>query len=651
MKTRFICIKIDYMCALNIERGNPNIMGVTCQADGSYNIAVVAGMDKPLTMCIHNLSDAHRILRVKIPEICRTGNVWAFRVSGLDFSKYSYSFYDDSVVFCDPYSKALSGCDKWGKRKPRSVFVACKDYDWEDERHPMISLEDVIMYTIHVRGFTRHTSSKVKYPGTFEGIVEKIPYLKELGINQIELMPAYDFNEVIANPPYSLKGTHIPQDSKEARELAGALRTEYTKRKKISINYWGYTKEAFYFAPKAAYSGIGDPVRSFKDMVKALHENGIEVVMQFYFPADTLPQLIAHCLRHWVLEYHIDGAHIMGEKLPISHIRSDPLLADTKIYMRSLEGLPGEHRRNTALIQDNFMYDMRKYLKSDEDMLRSFTYGQLNNPKEYGIINFITNYYGFTLNDLVSYDRKHNEENGEDNRDGTDYNFSWNCGVEGMCRKKYISRLRHRQIFNALSFVFLAAGIPKIMAGDEFGNSQNGNNNAYCQDNPVTWLNWEQLDKKKEIYDFVKSMIAFRKANAVFRQKGPKSMNDTNHVGYPEVSYHGEQAWMPHFESYSRSIGLLYTGKGEFYYIAYNLYWIEERFALPKLPQGKKWQVIMDTSKGFVNEEEPLEDQESIRVISRCVMLLRAVTVQEAEEASDLPVVSQPIVRWHHTTT
>ena len=197
--------------------------------------------------------------------------------------------------------------------------------------------------------------------------------------------------------------------------------------------------------------------------------------------------------------------------------------------------------------------------------------------------------------------------------------------MEGVCRKKYISHLRHRQIFNALSFVFLAAGIPKIMAGDEFGNSQNGNNNAYCQDNPVTWLNWEQLDKKKEIYDFVKCMIAFRKANVVFRQKGPKSMNDTNHVGYPEVSYHGEQAWMPHFESYSRSIGLLYTGKGEFYYIAYNLYWIEERFALPKLPKGLKWQVIMDTSKGFVNEEEPLEDQESIRVISRCVMLLRAV--------------------------
>ena len=171
------------------------------------------------------------------------------------------------------------------------------------------------------------------------------------------------------------------------------MRAEHTKRKKISINYWGYTKEAFYFAPKASYSGIGDPVKSFKDMVKALHENGIEVVMQFYFPADTLPQLICDSIRYWILEYHIDGAHIMGEKLPQSQILTDPLLADTKIYMRSLDGLTAEHRRNTALIQDEFMYDMRKYLKSDEDMLRSFTYAQLKNPKEHGVINFITNYY------------------------------------------------------------------------------------------------------------------------------------------------------------------------------------------------------------------------------------------------------------------
>ncbi len=633
MKTRPFCIKIYNMCALNIESGDPTIMGVSCSVGGGMNIAVCAGMDKPLTMCIYNLSDSHRILRVKIPEKCRFGDVWAFRLSGLDFSKYTYSFYDDSVVFCDPYSKALSGCDKWGKRKPRSVFAPCVDYDWEEDEHPSIPLEDVIMYTIHVRGFTRHTSSMVKYPGCFEGITEKIPYLKELGINQIELMPAYDFNEIIANPPYPANGTHIPQDSKEARELASALKAERVKRKKISINYWGYSKEAFYFAPKAAYSGIKDPVRSFKDMVKALHKNGIEVVMQFYFPAFIRPQLMTDCIRHWVLEYHIDGAVIMGEKLPRDHFLTDPILADTKIYLRGLDELPAGHRRNTALIQDNFMYDMRKYLKSDEDMLRSFTFAQLNNPKEHGIINYITNYYGFTLNDLVSYDRKHNEDNGEENRDGTDYNFSWNCGVEGVCRKKFISRLRQRQIFNALSFVFLAAGIPKIMAGDEFCNSQNGNNNAYCQDNPVTWLNWDQLSKKKEYHDFVKSMIAFRKANAVFRQSGPKSMNDTNHVGYPEVSYHGEQAWMPHFESYSRSIGLLYTGRNEFYYIAYNLYWIEERFALPKLPKGKKWKLIMDSSKGFVEEEAPLEDQTGIRVISRCVVLLKAVDTADSTDS------------------
>ena len=593
-------------------------MGIT-RGDDCYNMAVSVREGRSLSLMVYDRKDGHRAGRISIPEEYRIGDVYAFTLKGSDLEKYSYSYYDGQKLFCDPYSRALDGCGRWGSRRERSLFLHAEEYDWGDEKKPSIPLSDCIMYTIHVRGFTRHSSSGVKYPGTFEGIIEKIPYLRELGINQVELMPAYDFNEIIRHP--DLPGaSHLMKGSIEEKQLEEEL--EKKKRSRSGINYWGYTDEAYYFAPKAAYSGINDPDTSMKNLVKALHEAGIELVMQMYFPVGTLPQLIVDCIRLWVMVYHIDGVNVMGQELPEGHILADPLLADTKIYMRSLDAAPAAFRRNRALVQDGFMYDMRRFLKSDEDMTRSFVSHLLDNPSDRGVINFITNYYGFTLRDLVSYDRKHNEDNGEDNRDGTDYNYSWNCGMEGLSRRKYVRALRQRQAFNALSFLFLSSGVPKLMAGDEMGNTQYGNNNAYCQDNRITWLDWSGLEKFREVYAFIKEFIAFRKKSSILHMGRPLAFTDTSGVGLPEVSFHGEQAWFPHYENYSRTLGCMMASRGEYIFSAFNMYWIEEKFALPKLPKGKKWYLVMKTTDGFVYEEEPLEDQDVILVGGRTVVML-----------------------------
>lgn len=594
------------MYNFNIKKGNPYPMGPSVVLNG-INIAVAVMPGRSLFLCLYSKTGLKKEKRIEIPKTYRTGNVYAFVVEGIDFDKISYAFYDGTEYFCDPYARRITGCEKWGKYSPKALFPLEDDFDWEDEEKPNLKLEEVFLYTLHVRGFTKHKSSNVVNRGCFEGIIEKIPYLKELGINQIELMPAYNFDEIIKYPEAPIKLL----ENKEPSEKTG-------------INYWGYSDNSMYFVPKASYSGCGDSNRSMKELVKACHKAGIEVVMQFYFTDKAADQLIVDCLRYWLLEYRVDGFCVLGGQLPSKLILSDPLLAATKLYMWDIGDSYNGYRR-TALMRDGYMYDMRRYLKSDEDMLRSFTNYQLDNPQQHGVINFITNYYGFSLMDLVSYDRKHNEANGEDNRDGTDYNFSWNCGYEGACRKKHINSLRKKQIFNVLSFLYLSAGIPMIMAGDEFGNSQNGNNNAYCQDNAVTWLDWKNLDKNKDIYDFVKNMIDFRKNSLFLQDDKPKTFMDRDNKGYPDISYHGDQAWYPHFESYSRTIGCLYVQEEEYIYVAYNMYWMDEKLAIPKLPKNKKWQLIMDSRKGFLAENCDIKEQEFIFVPDRTVYILKAV--------------------------
>ncbi len=609
------------MCELKLTKGNPYPLGLWALGQNEFNLAVAVRPGKRLKLNLYERTSGHREAEIDVPDECRVGDVFGMHLCGIDFTRYSYSFSDGARVFADPYAKCIVGCDKWGSRSPRALFTAADDYDWEGDVLPAISFADTLMYTLHVRGFTKHASSGVQAKGCFEGIVEKIDYLKELGINQVQILPAYDFDEIIRRKSdYQVECSRLPVE--DALKMKEELAKKEQKNPKV--NYWGFADSAFYFAPKAAYSATGDSVRSMKDLVKALHKAGIELIMQFYFPQGTPGQLIMDCLRFWALEYHIDGACVMGADIPSSFILNDPMLAAFKLYMWGADGVPSGARRHVASIREDFMVCARRFLKSDDDMLRSFSAVMTENPHEKGVVNFVTNYYGFTLMDLVSYDRKHNEDNGEDNHDGGDNNFSWNCGVEGPTRKKVITKLRNRQIRNALSYLYFSAGIPMLMAGDEFGNSQKGNNNAYCQDNDVTYLNWKDLQRNSDIFEFVKNLISFRKRTLAFRNDRARSMTDLTGTGYPDFSYHGEMAWYPRFESYSRSLGCMFVTGDEFVYTAFNSYWIEERLALPKLPKDKKWYLVMSSEKGFLDKPEVLEEQDMLLISDRCSMLLMA---------------------------
>ena len=273
------------------------------------------------------------------------------------------------------------------------------------------------------------------------------------------------------------------------------------------------------------------------------------------------------------------------------------------------------------------MYDMRKFLKGDADMLKGFQYHMKNHNPKCGVINYITNYYGFTLNDLVSYDRKHNETNGEHNQDGTDYNYSWNCGIEGPTRKKAIVKLRRKQMKNAISFLMTAQGTPLLLSGDEFGNSQSGNNNCYCLDNETSWLDWRQIKRNEEFFEFVKMMIQFRKSHPILHTQEELTMTDRLGYGCPDLSYHGEEPWKVDLSNYNRHIAMMYCGRyarkdnkseDDMIYIAYNMHWESHQFALPSLQGGYRWEIVNDTDSS--GEETAIANQ--VEVKPRSVKIL-----------------------------
>ena len=489
-----------------------------------------------------------------------------------------------------------------------------------------LAWQDVVIYAAHVRGFTRHASSGVKAKGTFAGIAEKIPYLKELGINQLELMPVYEFAEV---ETWDEKRPPLRRPGNGQKEL---------------LNYWGYA-DAYYFAPKASYSATGDPVREFKDLVRELHRNGIELVLEFHFPKGTRTAFVLDCIRHWVLEYHIDGIHVNRDHAPVEALAQDPLLSHTKIMTESfrLDEIYEERHipnfRNLAEYNDGFMLDVRRFLKGDEGQLVPFTWRARRNPSEYAVINYMANHNGFTLMDTVSYDEKHNEANGEENHDGTDFNYSWNCGEEGPSRKKKTLGLRARQLRNAFVLLLLSQGTPLIYEGDERGNSQSGNNNVYCQDNELSWVNWKTGKTFGFLTEYVKKLIAFRRKHPVFHQARELRMTDYLSCGHPDISYHGKRAWLGDFENYSRSVGIFYGGdyiaantegkeEDSFFYVAYNMHWIPHEFALPNLPGRGRWKIAIDTgAEGtagiYAEGEEPLlSSQRTVTVPERTILVL-----------------------------
>ncbi|MBP5495528.1 MAG: hypothetical protein J6X97_10565 [Lachnospiraceae bacterium] len=594
------------MINYKLEKGYPFPCGATPVKDG---VLFVFESDSDNCGIILKNKKSKAVTNIALSEEYRNGNIFSVIIKDIEFDKYLYRFYSDGKEFADPYSFTITGNEKFGLKKDNYEIyssIVKLDEDVIEDTKPGLSFEDSILYLLHVRGFTAHSSSKVENKGTFKGILEKIDYLKDLGITTLELMPAYEFEEYEKPAPK----TALSVDN-----------LDYKSENKV--NYWGY-KEGFYFAPKASYCATGNPVKEFREFVHELHKNGIEVIMQFYFPDKVKQHKIYEVLKFWLINYNVDGFHLKGNKIPFSFIANDPLFGNTKLLYDYIpeneiyEAAIVPAKRNLCSYSDAFMYQMRKVLKGDEGTLKELVYYTKNYPEKSACVNFITNYYGFTLNDLVSYDRKHNEDNGEKNVDGCDYNFSWNCGLEGKTKKSSVIKLRKKMMKDALFLVFSSKGTPLILAGDEICNTQNGNNNPYCQDNAVSYINWNLTAEATEMHEYTKKLIALRKSDLKGILNREFSMLDRAHIGYPDLSYHSDEAWKADLATYNRHLGIMYSSLDEkddvtLYYLAYNFYWKEITFSLPYLPLSAKWDVVFSTADVKEKEEEKEETKQGMK--------------------------------------
>lgn len=574
--------------------------------DGAIRFSF-ATSKKDCGVIVYDRKSGKRVHKIPFRQEDRMGNVYC-RYLELDPENIGYQFYESENIMPDLHAKGFLGRPAYGKvrKNQNRIAVFLKDnFDWEQDAHPMLPYQESICYCLHVRGFTMHTSSRVAHRGTFAGLIEKLDYLQEIGITTVELQPVCEFDEVPAEGSTQTSGDRITA-AVPATEEKDSVCPGYRV-----LNYWGY-QEGYYYAPKAAYAASDDPAEEFRQMVKEFHKRKMEVILQFYFPKGMDAAEIGNILRFWVLTYHVDGFHLMGEGVPAQMLAKDPALADTKLWYYSFDTsdiytqVQSPEYRNLAEYRDDYLYTMRRFLKGDDNMLSGVLYEMRHIPSKMGRIHYLSNYYGFTLMDMVSYDHKHNEANGEGNRDGNDYNCSWNCGEEGISRKKKVLALRKKQLQNAFCMLMLTQSTPLIFMGDEFGNSELGNNNPYCQDNKVTWLNWQDMEKNREIFEFWKQMVTFRQKHPILHPEEELRIMDTLSCGYPDLSYHGQNAWRPQTESYNRHVGMMYCGKyaknvsgkeDAFLYVAMNMHWEPQKLGFPKLPKGMEWKLVLATEK------------------------------------------------------
>lgn len=560
-----------------IVEGSPYPLGVTI-VNGRINFSVEVPKKKSCELILYKAGSCVPEIVIDMPEEKAFGSVRYLALEEMEPELYEYNYKINGKICIDPYVREVTGHKIFGQKEDLDTHVVRgkilrHTFDWKEDTRLSIPYNEVVAYSLHVRGFTKHSSSHVKHKGTFAGVQEKIPYLQELGINQIHCMPIYEFVE-----------------------HTGTYR-----------NYWGYGK-GLYFAPKAAYASGSNVSDELKEMIYSCHKAGIEVILEMPFEEGVLPQLVVECLRFYIMEYHVDGFIINPYRVSWEMISRDPFLKGSKLIKK----------------EDTFQNTMRRFLKGDEGMVYDVIEAIRHNTKEDGCYNYITGHTGFTLNDLVSYDARHNEANGEQNQDGPRYNYSWNCGVEGPTRKKSILAFRKKQVYNAFFLLLMAQGTPCILAGDEFGNSQKGNNNVYCQDNELSWLDWSKCKNHEELFEYVKKLIAFRKLHKVLHREEKLLGIDKFACGIPDISYHGESAWVTPGDISSRQLGVLYSGTevGDVdCFIAYNMHWEPHVFALPQLKDHKKWCLILDTTDA-IETEVVLEEQKSIELRPRSIALL-----------------------------
>lgn len=625
------------MIKYSLKPGEPGMMGVSdCGAYIRIQIVLRPVKECGILLYLKNQPKKDPI-RIPFPEECRFGSVYCCHLYGVDSKQFGYLFYEDETKIWDPYAKAVLGHKLFGldhvKAQEKDAVTCClfvKDtYAFQSEKRSGIPFSDSIFYMLHARGFTKDPSSNIKEAGTFLGIEKKISYLKNLGVTSLVFQPIYEFDE--CSQMKKLPSVKAPR--MESIEIPG--------RGKDKINYWGYTK-GYYFAPKAAYAYGDSPVEECKHLFDRIHKEGMEVILQFFFPEGIGLDYILNVLRYWTITYRVDGFHLLGTGFSMEQILRDPFLQNVKILGEEfLSYQVGDKSRleekRYGVAERRFMDSMRCFLKGDENQIQNFLYLMRRNPSDVGIVNYLASFGGFRLYDVVSYERKHNEENGEDNRDGETYNCSWNCGVEGESNKRSVLKLRKKLVKNALCFLFLAAGAPMIFMGDEYGKTGEGNNNPYCVDSPITWKSWKYKAREKDILQFTTALIALRKSHPILHRKTECLLMDSKRCGFADLSYHGREAWKPDFQYYIRHVATMLCGLYESvdgkaddsFYCLYNMHWEEHEFAIPRLPKDLKWEVILDTAKDtFSTTGEALEQTKegTILVAPRSVMVCRSVS-------------------------
>jgi glycogen operon protein len=643
------------MYNLRISRGRCLPLGTSPVPEG-VNFALLSRHASAVSLVIFTRDNRDLLAQIPLhPRRNRTGDHWHIMVGGLP-PAFCYGWrvngpagpghaFDPSLVLLDPSSTALSGGAVWGHddgNGRRSLYLR-RPFNWHQDVLPRTPLEDSIIYELHVRGFTCHRSSGVRQPGTFAGLIEKIPYLLSLGVTAVELLPVHEFDE--NDCPFVNPETGEPLH-----------------------NFWGYNSIAF-GAVKASYAASGalhGQVREFREMVRAFHRHGLEVILDVVFNHTgegsssgrttsfrgidnrlfymlgpdgkylnysgcgntvncnhpVVRDMLKSCLRYWVAHSHIDGlrfdlASILGRdpdgkvlRNPpvIEMISEDGVLSDTKLIAEpwDADGLNQvgrfPHGRRWSEWNGHYRDEVRRFWRGDPGLAGTLATRLCGSSDLYESsgrrpthsINFVTCHDGFTLWDLVSYNHKHNWSNGEKNHDGTSENYSWNCGIEGGTADPEVLGLRRRQARNLFATLMLSQGVPMILAGDEFLRTQCGNNNAWCQDNEISWVDWGLAQSNADFLRFSREMIALRKRHPALRRRTYLTQGD--------VIWHGTRPGNPDFSPTSRTLALVLDGRRTGrepdcdFYMAFNPCKEPVTFLVPPAPQGRPWLRVVDTA-------------------------------------------------------
>lgn len=688
-------LPLDVVEGFKIRPGFFRMYGA-CVASNGVSFTINSHGATRCTLLLFKPQASKPYARIPFPDSYRIGDTYSMLVFDIKPDEFEYAFsfdgpyepakgllFNEENVLLDPYSRAVTGQRKWGE-KPEGgkdfeyrARVVKSNFDWGNIKQLEQPFEDLVIYETHVRGYTKDKSSGVSAPGTFAGLKDKIPYLKDLGINAVELMPIFEFDEM-----------------ESARVVDGVQ----------LYNYWGYNTVSF-FAPNTSYAfneehnHEGDELKS---LIKALKENGIEVILDVVFNHTAegnemgpcfsfkgidnnvyymltpdahyynfsgcgnvmncnhpvVRSFIIDCLRHWAIEYRVDGfrfdlASILGRDqngAPMANppilesLAFDPVLGKMKLIAEAWDAgglyqvgsFPAWNR--WAEWNGRYRDDMRSFLKGDDGMAgnaitRITGSRDLYSPESRGhkaSVNFMTCHDGFTLYDLYSYNEKHNEKNGWNNTDGDNNGHSWNCGAEGETDDPNVNGLRRRLIKNAFAALLCSRGPAMFFAGDEFCNTQFGNNNAYCQDNIISWLDWSRLEEFKEIHDFVRHMIQFRKEHPILRK-----MTKPSSCQFPEISVHNGTPFNASTDYKTKLIGIMYAGRNEedteddIVFYCMNAYWEPLVMQLPVLPNGKHWHVDTNTNAEYFDGEDFTAKTEllgvnTIRVPARTTIILVA---------------------------